>query len=182
MKNILAGIIIIILFSACNRQVLKFFLDGVDDPTDKIVSEKSDSVEVAGVTQKDFWKEDSGYVELNQSIHPDYQSKRCNKCHNASQSNNLVKNQSELCYMCHKKFWDIYPVLHGPVAAGFCTSCHTSHHSKYKSLLKLSIREICQHCHLPGDVAKNKEHEKISDILCVECHDSHGGENMYLLK
>ncbi|MBN1348243.1 hypothetical protein JXJ21_02440 [candidate division KSB1 bacterium] len=183
MRKILTTVIIVFfLLSACNREALKIFFDGVDQPVEKPSLNAQESANPSIEDQKALRTKDSTQVTSYQSIHPDYQLRNCNKCHDISKSNALIEQQSELCYHCHERYQDRYPILHGPVAAGFCTACHAPHQSQFKSLLKFPIREICQHCHVPGDVSKNKAHEKISNTSCMECHDSHGGETILMLK
>ncbi|MBN2008537.1 hypothetical protein JW960_04230 [candidate division KSB1 bacterium] len=169
--------IIVIPVLSCSRQLLSFFFDGVNAAEKENIVLAQASVESVDSLQTT----DSSRVDLYQSIHPDYKSRLCGKCHDATKSNRLSQQHAELCYTCHKQFAGQYTVLHGPVAAGMCTACHLPHRSKYLSLLRQPIREICQHCHVPGDVNKNAAHEKISATPCLDCHDPHGGVTIQLL-
>lgn len=173
--------LVFVTLLSCNRQVLHFFFDGVDAPKKQVgfmeapVHARDDS------TKNQLAKSDTVALETVKSIHPDYKSKACVKCHDVDHSYRLNQRQPELCHQCHKKFEDAYPVLHGPVAAGFCTVCHVPHKSQYVRLLKMPARQVCHYCHHTGDVEKNQAHSEISDKPCLDCHHPHGGETKNLL-
>ncbi len=118
--------------------------------------------------------------EMN--LHPDYKRKNCDKCHTVEHSYRLKQRQPDLCYQCHPNFTSKFSKLHGPVAAGFCTTCHEPHKSTYKALLKMPVRDVCQHCHEAGDVVKNVAHQKINKTECLQCHDPHGGKSADLIR
>lgn len=174
--------IICIIFISCNRQTLKFFFDGVDVENDKNETTSDVSINEKSENESNPVTGDSIRVEAYLSIHPAYKKKSCVECHNADYSHRLSQKQPDLCYRCHKKFQDSYNFLHGPVAAGLCTACHSPHRSKNEKLLKMPMRQSCQYCHHPGDINKNRAHEKTSHISCLECHHPHGGDTQNLLK
>ena len=177
-------ILIFTMFTSCSQSALKFFFDGVEEtsvPESKPgeVHDSNQSLQ----TQPDSIEQENHDQAVNIiSVHPAYRRKQCKKCHDVNHSNRLLTRQPELCYNCHKPFAQIYPVLHGPVAAGYCTACHKPHQSGNDKLLRLPVREICQYCHRTGDVRKNKAHQKQGSENCMTCHNSHGGKTFNLLR
>jgi len=177
---------VLLLLEACNpvtsHQTLSYFFDGVPVPEKHgtVVVTQKQGVEqpTQVVPSKDAGQEN----HLAVSFHPDFKDKACDKCHDVEHSNRLKHRQPELCYQCHKSFETRYKKLHGPVAAGFCSTCHDSHKSEHKALLKMPIRKVCQHCHEPGDVGKNEAHSAISTVECLTCHNSHGGDSRNMLR
>ena len=159
-------------------RTLSFFFDDVDT-----TSETNSTALTNNMTQKSSkGNEDSSIVKTKVYKHKVYNRKDCKKCHQFTSKGKLAKEEPELCYQCHDDYTEKYPKIHGPVAAGFCSTCHEHHKSKYKYLLKMPIREICQHCHVAGDIEKNPAHLNTSAIACVDCHNSHGGETINMLK
>ena len=71
--------------------------------------------------------------------------------------------------------------LHGPVAAGYCTACHSPHLSKNEYLLKFSNSKLCLNCHNIEDISQNKAHIAIDEYTCKDCHNAHGGKDKYFL-
>ena len=118
---------------------------------------------------------------LKNSFHPYYQQKSCDRCHDVYQGYCLKERQPTLCYQCHADFRDEYNVLHGPVAAGYCNSCHHPHSSKNKKLLNHKIEQLCLYCHEWDDVSKNNEHEEINKSSCMDCHNPHGDDDCFIL-
>lgn len=169
---------------SCSRETTKFFFDGVEETTESKYQNpenlfRPDLVQDTSDTNNHV---QVGQSPVTVSVHPAYQSKLCEKCHDVNHSYRLINRQPEICYTCHKSFEEIYDVLHGPVAAGFCTTCHQPHQSENIKLLVLPVREVCQYCHQPGDVKKNQAHQKASNDNCMSCHNAHGGKTSNLLK
>jgi len=175
---------------SCNphtsHALLSFFFDGVPEPEPQRQSQ--DTVRVVSAQQVNLLAgqiqhfQDTTVTTLNLTLHPDYQKKACNKCHEMEHSYRLKNRQPKLCYQCHKPFESRFSHLHGPVAAGFCLACHVPHKSINKALVKMPVQRICRHCHEAGDVNKNEAHKKTSATNCLQCHDAHGGETVNLLK
>jgi len=172
---------ILLLFS-CNRETLRFFFDGVDQTQPETSFTRGPQMISAKDTLKARRPQLTDTTMQAKFMHPDYQKRACSKCHEVDHAYRLSKRQPDLCYQCHKPYNEKYEVLHGPVAAGFCTACHLPHQSQNKHLLKMPVREVCNYCHHPGDVSKNQAHSQINTIECVQCHNSHGGKTLNLLK
>jgi predicted CXXCH cytochrome family protein len=177
-------VLLIVVLLSCSRETAKFFFDGVDEKSELIYQNPDSTV------RQEFRRDTSdtnNTMQINPlsgkvSVHPAYQNKLCEKCHDVNHSYRLINRQPEICYTCHKSFEEVYDVLHGPVAAGFCTTCHQPHQSENEKLLVLPVREVCQYCHQPGDVDKNQAHQKVSNNNCMTCHNAHGGKTTHLLK
>jgi len=168
--------------SGSSYPILSFFFDGVPEP-ERRKTVQADSLQNFIPRQKTArTSQDSTATTLNLIIHPDYQKKACDKCHELEHSYRLKQGQPQLCYQCHIPFESKYKQLHGPVAAGFCLTCHEPHKSNNKALAKMPVHLICRHCHDPGDVNKNEAHKKASNINCLQCHNAHGGDTAHLLK
>ncbi len=98
----------------------------------------------------------------------------------------FVAPLKDLCTECHiqksdksangEDLW-----LHGPVASGNCTTCHSPHKSRFQyMLLKEKSIELCGQCHPKGQIREIEEHTK--DKECSACHNPHRGKDRLLLK
>jgi predicted CXXCH cytochrome family protein len=116
------------------------------------------------------------------SKHAPYAEKRCDDCHDKSQTSGLVRPKEKLCFMCHP---DILAGanVHGPAAVGDCLACHEPHSSSQPSLLKLEKAQLCSYCHKERRVA-DAMHQRLTakGMLCMDCHDPHAGNGSYFLK
>ncbi len=98
----------------------------------------------------------------------------------------LIMPIKELCVNCHtsksadlRYFENLW--VHGPIAEGYCTSCHDYHQTKYRyMLLKENSRDLCTQCHAEGFILQTEEHK--SDEECISCHNPHLGANRLLLR
>jgi len=125
------------------------------------------------------------YVEPTAQMvaHDAYKERKCGNCHDAERVRNLVEPMPKLCYGCHDDFSQKYQELHGPVASGNCTDCHSPHYARFKYLLNQKGRELCFHCHDISDLKPREGHELTGKKECTQCHDSHGGKDkMFLIK
>ncbi|MEN8222266.1 MAG: cytochrome c3 family protein [Acidobacteriota bacterium] len=181
MRKTKSSLFIILLFTiiflnlSCsvekNRKILSLFFDGVPESNERAVN---------SVIKVKRSGENTGKVVEIVSIHPDYKTKSCSKCHNRSASNFLKTDRKEICFSCHKKdkFTDKY--IHGPVAVKACNTCHAPHRSVNRKLLLEDGRELCDLCHkapLTGLKIPCKGDN------CLGCHDPHvSGNKFFLLK
>jgi predicted CXXCH cytochrome family protein len=94
----------------------------------------------------------------------------------------LIKNLPELCYQCHEDFSTRFKVLHGPVAGGQCSVCHSPHMSLNADLLVRTGQSQCLHCHESGEIFKTAVHQDNKETNCTECHNPHGGEDRNILR
>jgi predicted CXXCH cytochrome family protein len=113
--------------------------------------------------------------------HYPYKEKECYSCHDENSKSELLTSQPGLCYKCHDDFSKTYKYVHGPVAGGYCTSCHNPHLAKEKKLLERTGQQLCYYCHDSKDVLKNENHKDIADSECTLCHNPHGGESRFIL-
>ena len=166
-------LMIIVDCSPRNRhKILSIFFDGVPDIDKKQVVSTDSTVSDSSRTEAALQKIRSHQPEY--LFHPPYKDRSCNNCHNLGQSGRLILPQPDLCYECHENFSEELSWLHGPVAGGYCTSCHNPHMAKNPKLLKRTGQLLCYFCHTKSDVLKNPTHEEIEDADCTECHDPHG--------
>lgn len=118
------------------------------------------------------------------SIHPPYEEKRCNGCHQAEKTtvSGLIKPENELCFMCHPRILK-YRYAHGPAAEGGCLACHLPHEGRYPSLLVREPGELCDKCHSEArNAAAMHAKIKATGVRCIDCHDPHSGDSRYFLK
>ncbi len=177
-------LLIVIYLSGCsttqNYKTLSFFFDGVPDPANDSANRvgsminKTDTVALALRTVSK--------ASPQKGIHPPYQDKQCKSCHDQSTMGKLIKPQPDLCYQCHVNFDTKYKVLHGPVAGGQCTMCHSPHLSVNPDLLARTGQALCLYCHESGTVMETEAHKGIKEANCTECHNPHGGENRSFLR
>jgi predicted CXXCH cytochrome family protein len=162
-----------------SRNILTFFFDGVP-PIDTIPSDTSVKKTVEISTAEEFsatpFALDADYI-----IHYPYKEKECLSCHDENSKSEIIMPQPQLCYTCHDDFSTIYKKVHGPVAGGYCTSCHNPHLSKEKKLLIRTGQQLCLYCHDSNAVLANEVHKDISDSDCTMCHNPHGGEDRFIL-
>lgn len=165
--------------SQTTSKVLSTLFDGVPDTSSAQVIQgdtlASDPSVASGVPQRSLT------LKPARVFHPPYQEKLCDACHDMGNGNRLLEQQPALCYQCHEDFNDAFAFLHGPVASGFCTSCHSPHTSKNKKLVVRKEQKLCLYCHESADVSRNEIHEAIGDVNCIDCHNPHGGEEEYFL-
>ena len=182
-SSVFYRLILIAIFIGCspasNYKLLSTFFDGVPNPKDDTKS--ADSIAVHSISIKKL-EPSVAQTKTGIFLHPVYQKKQCDRCHDINHAYRLLERQPDLCYRCHENYNKRYEFIHGPVAAGYCISCHHPHKSEYRKLLLLKTDRICTHCHESGDVILNPAHKSINDINCIDCHNSHGGKNFNMLK
>lgn len=170
-----AGIILLSHCSPSGKSLLTFFFDGVPEQDSTMVDHR-EAGEIP-VDSAGFQQEALGPTVF---VHYPYQERECAACHDQNSLGSMIEPQPGLCYTCHEDMSTSYPYLHGPVAGGYCTSCHDPHSSEKKKLLKYSGDELCFHCHQSESVFKNEMHEGLEGMICMDCHNPHGGEDRYI--
>ena len=173
-----AGLFLLSQCSPSGKSLLTFFFDGVPEP---------DSTEVT-VPGSEAVPADSANLAMDDSapgspmvfVHYPYGERECAACHDQRSLGTMVEPQPGLCYSCHEDLGTRYQYLHGPVAGGYCTSCHDPHRSGKEKLLKFTGDQLCFHCHKPESVYKNEMHMDLEGMVCVDCHNPHGGEDKYI--
>lgn len=186
-KKVLSCLITVILLiclfgcSSTHRyKTLSFFFDGVPKPDNEIAVHKLDSLTIADSTV--IAQNSTPVTKPLINFHPPYKEKECASCHDQSSMGKLNKTQPELCYQCHDDFSTKYKKLHGPVAGGQCTMCHSPHMSKNENLLLRIGQDLCFHCHNSEQILAEEQHKDIQDASCTECHNPHGGDDKNILR
>lgn len=168
---------IFFLFQGCSHKVLTVFFDDVP--------EMNDSLKLA--VKPDPPKPDSALRQQplllasasKRSHHTAFTKKKCETCHLPGNDNELNLSQPELCYKCHPVYK--FTFEHGPVASGFCTTCHDPHKVNNPKLLLAVGQELCLKCHDQSGLGKSREHRDMGSLPCTKCHNPHGGNKKYFL-
>jgi len=152
-------------------------------------------------------------AELRRALkwaHGPYAAEECDRCHALASSlsfrggsttgtstvpalqdvrGRLAAPIEELCISCHveKSVESQVPKtvsIHGPVANGLCTTCHSPHQSaRPYLLLRTDNIELCTECHdSTGLRERSPEHQRAPDKDCVACHNPHLGNTAMLLR
>ena len=190
-----------------SRKVLRFFFDGVPeaDTTTTLQSAVEDVRK-----QRELQRQASidSLRKLNEfQTHPPYAARECSSCHNMPNKRERVNTMSftpgeqgevsswlalpleSLCFKCHSDKSEQYAednglMIHDPVAAGECVTCHHPHRSRNKSLLLAeTARELCLECHDESIPEGEGDHPELEDTDdCTDCHNPHLSEDEYLLE
>jgi len=73
-------------------------------------------------------------------------------------------------------------VVHPPVAAGMCTSCHDPHSSRADKMLTPDMPELCFKCHGSKEFSRRSKHGPVAIGMCTACHEPHQANQEKLLK
>ena len=162
--------------------MLTFFFDGVPEPGASValadVKQRVHTVkeaETAEESERAARTSTSPYV----SVHPPYQERACEDCHDRTSVTFLVMDAKQLCFLCHDSSEFEGPYVHGPVAVGDCVVCHHPHQSRQEHLLLGPVRDLCLSCHRAEDVYANENHVDVEN--CLDCHNPHAGEDEMLM-
>lgn len=117
-----------------------------------------------------------------ESVHPPYEEKKCDNCHNKNTDSGFVVPLNDLCGVCHKNFLK-GAYAHGPAAVGACLECHIPHNSPNTKLLKLPLDKICDRCHQEERLATALHNMvKGKGLICTNCHNPHAGNSPFFLE
>lgn len=83
---------------------------------------------------------------------------------------------------CHHEQMS-FQILHGPVAAGFCSACHEfSDPAAHRFELKRQGAALCSFCHVGKSNLKGMVvHPPVVDGKCTDCHNPHGSNRRFML-
>lgn len=183
----IAALLVCVLCSCSpitRHQVLTTIFDGVPSmpPAEQICQEYVQDVLARERDQREGKGKFAAAAPVA-SAHRPYTEKRCDDCHDkTTESGLVVKNKTELCFVCHADFIK-GGFVHGPVAVGDCLACHDPHTSALPSLLKVSAADICAVCHREERQAVSLHTTVASHgLVCVNCHSPHFGNVRFFLK
>jgi predicted CXXCH cytochrome family protein len=171
--------------TGCTYQVRAFFFTGVPEPgQQEVVEDDSSAVQ----------RDSRDRVRSNPNfVHGPYGAGSCSLCHEGAGSSTftqtgsaesappqsvsprLVQPLAELCVGCHSdrhspRGGAATTWLHGPVANGECTACHSPHQTAQRyMLLEDNGPALCGQCQDPA-------------AECMGCHNAHSGQSPLLLK
>ncbi len=156
-------------------RILRFFFDGVPDPSAPRPPEVADGP-LSGQSDQVRKPRRASFP------HAPWREGRCRDCHDPD-TGVLYKTLEEgLCQSCHAEVPGQTVYVHGPVAVNDCLACHEAHESQYPRLLRDDAELICFRCHDEADLAMGPDHESIGEVACLECHDPHGGSDPLFLR
>jgi predicted CXXCH cytochrome family protein len=126
-------------------------------------------------------------------VHPAVQM-GCGSCHSGVNASvvphkftgklGLSAGPPALCFQCHDKGAFTKKIIHAPVEAGMCLSCHTPHSGPFDSLLKVNGNALCRQCH-PQLPQSHPDHplsgpsdpaRKGKPFGCISCHVPHSSD------
>jgi predicted CXXCH cytochrome family protein len=176
---LLCGVVMLAGCSAkSDRRWLVMFFDGVEK-TASVDKDKGER-KVVPVT---------GPVMTAQPVvvnpiyfHPLYKERKCQTCHLGVFSQKLCAPVTTLCLGCHKGRILTGKVVHLPVAAGECLSCHHSHQSPEAHMLIRRGQALCLECHDEKEMVKARGHETMGSNACQSCHNPHSSDEKRLLR
>lgn len=176
-------VLVLTCWRGCTPQeryrILSFFLDGVPDPNApverKSPSEGVSMIPAGGVPSK---------PKVVYYAHKPFAEEKCNACHKPSAGLVIPATGGSICATCHKGISTEYAVMHGPVASGACTFCHTAHESTVPHLLQLKPSKLCVQCHVRGDemLVDTPPAHRDTGRNCLDCHMGHGGDSRPFLR
>lgn len=103
----------------------------------------------------------------------------CGVCHDRLGGSADEPGVSGVCYACHEAY-GARKHVHGPVAAGGCTECHSPHGSVHLGMVRTPRAELCGDCH---EEPESESHSaRAAGSTCLSCHDPHGTDRPYFLK
>jgi predicted CXXCH cytochrome family protein len=132
-------------------------------------------------------------------VHKPVKEARCFECHEKERNFIPAEPFAETCLKCHEKMNNSIaeaPYTHGPVAAGFCTICHSPHKSTDKTHLRKPANSLCADCHVADDQGFSyhsqsyiKFHpvDKVfvkkldKELECSDCHNPHYSNSPMML-
>lgn len=175
-------------------RTLSFFFDGVEHPDSVRVREQRIALARAraeSLAARNAVLEDgASQGQSTAYVHAPYEEGDCSYCHQTEEGGRRFAGAVELnepvqtlCVGCHDdKTSDAlateYAWVHGPVAAGQCTGCHSPHQSIYPSLLKASPGPaLCLRCHEASRLNETPPHAKPKTLPCLDCHGAHGSDS-----
>ena len=176
--------VLLVLVLGCAPEIryklLSTFFDGVPHPDTKVVTAVIDSLLISDSTA--LFSQTKSNPVFGGSVHPPFQERECNKCHDQNNFSNYIAEKSELCFECHEEGMNTHAFSHGPVVSGNCLACHDPHKSNHERLLVEAGANLCFGCHEASAIANNWIHQDIGGANCTECHAPHYSEMESLLK
>ncbi len=175
-------------------RTMSFLFDGVEHPDS--VRAREERIELARARAESLATRSSAFgdgrsgTESQVYVHPPYEEGDCTYCHQTEEGGRRFAGAVELnepvqtlCVGCHDdktsdELAAEFAWVHGPVAAGQCTGCHSPHQSMYPFLLKVSPGPaLCLRCHDASRLAATPRHAKPRSLPCLDCHGAHGADS-----
>lgn len=188
--------------AGCSHTVLSFFFTGVPEPGVEQAGRMEQSGALAAASTRAPGRQ-IRVAQLNDFLHGPFGAVACTLCHldPANRSvggptdrsrplpgQQLAYPMESLCVGCHSEkaaaevaaqgLWQ-----HGPVANGWCTSCHNPHKTKRQyMLLQENNVAMCGQCHSPQSLRHTPRHAANPATECTDCHNPHAGRSRLLLR
>ena len=110
----------------------------------------------------------------------------CEFCHQVPAEgglSRLVETPDPLCYKCHKKDPLKGGFVHGPFAAGACTTCHDPHGGEVPGMLRIPGSQMCLECHpdITAQFTNARFRHRAAMTGCTDCHSPHMSGQRYML-
>ncbi len=191
-----------LVVAGCSHGVLTFFFTGVPEPGAEQVGETGQSELVTTASAK-APRRQVRVAQIKDFLHGPFGAVACTLCHldNANRKVGTAPARSKprpgqqlaypietLCVGCHSEkaaaqvasqgLWQ-----HGPVANGWCTSCHSPHKTRRQyMLLQENNVAMCGQCHSTQALQRTPQHAGDPAVECTDCHNPHAGRDRLLLR
>jgi predicted CXXCH cytochrome family protein len=177
---LVVGLLVLVLEAGCisperRYRVLSFLFDGVPPPG--AVAPEEPATASSSPRKRTARARTRARAPVFIRHEPD-----CDECHDGDRgSHTLALPKDELCWDCHDSEDFEGEVVHGPVAAGECTGCHSPHKSQFDYLLLSKGSAVCARCHDASTFPGMAAHLTDQGDDCLGCHNPHAGDREYML-
>ncbi len=195
-------VVFALVVAGCSHGVLTFFFTGVPEPGAEQVGETEQS-EAVSLASARVPNRPARVAQIKDFLHGPFGAVACALCHldNANRTVGTAPVRSKprpgqqlaypietLCVGCHSEKATARVVSqglwqHGPVAEGWCTSCHSPHKTRRQyMLLQENNVAMCGQCHGAQALRHTSQHAGNLAVECTDCHNPHAGRDRLLLR
>ncbi|TAK51073.1 MAG: hypothetical protein EPO24_16185 [Bacteroidetes bacterium] len=142
-------------------------------------SEKKTSAALYATT---FVNEAKAISERTTTFHNSILEQSCTSCHEGLPSADSGASMNADCSLCHKER-TVGALIHSPVEAKECGTCHTWSSDKKSVVVESGVPETCFGCH--SEIQETIDNATVPHPVaseCGTCHSPHNSREQHLLK